>query len=117
MDLSRAKNREKKFSRGKREWIATELHRKGFYLCIGRYEAAVSRPNTLCPRCMHLPKKAEEDWKIYFAPVLSWLDGIDNDKIEAHPQWVGTVGADADADASIPFEGSNTTPSERGRVV
>ncbi|CCC05841.1 unnamed protein product [Sordaria macrospora k-hell] len=99
MDLSSAKNKGKKFSRAKREWIATELHRKGLYLCISRYDAAVTRPNTLCPRCVHLPKNAEEDWKIYSASVLTWVNGIDNDKMVAHPQWVGTL--DVDADASI----------------
>ncbi|KAK1773714.1 hypothetical protein QBC45DRAFT_460695, partial [Copromyces sp. CBS 386.78] len=85
------------FSRGKREWIA-DIHREGFYLCTGRYDAAINTPNTLCAKCQNRKaRKAaqRQDWKNFFVSVFTsvftWLEGIDEEEQESHPQWEGTL--------------------------
>ncbi|KAK3399428.1 hypothetical protein B0T20DRAFT_478799 [Sordaria brevicollis] len=69
-----------KFSRNKREWIAMSVHRKGLYLCVGRYDAAVQHADSLCPKCEYYQsvEESEERRARRFSEVIAWLDGIDD---------------------------------------
>ncbi|KAK1773715.1 hypothetical protein QBC45DRAFT_397759 [Copromyces sp. CBS 386.78] len=73
--------------RGKKKWIGS-LHRDGFYLCTDRYDAAVSTANTFCNKCKARNAKENKAWDDYFAPVLAWLEDVENEEQE----WVGILG-------------------------